>query len=81
MAYAVTNPPVVMVPRMGSGPAIWVYNSEDAHGDVDASGYFTDGASLGMAAGDVMIVNDTSTPTCTIHQVADTTSIDAATLA
>ena len=70
-----------MVPRTGAGPAIWTYSSVDAHGDVDAVGYFSDGADRGLKANDVMIVNDTNTPTCTIHQVADATSIDAATLA
>ena len=70
-----------MVPRVGDGPAIWVYVTEDAHTDVDAVGYFSDGASLGLVAGDVMIVVDTNAPTCTIHQVASATAIDAATLA
>lgn len=70
-----------MIPRTGGGPALWFYSSADAHTDVDAAGYFSDGASRGLVANDVMIVNDTSTPTSTVHQVADTTSIDPATLA
>lgn len=70
-----------LVPRVGAGPALWSYSTEDAHGDVDAEGYFSDGADKGLVANDMMIVNDTNTPTCTIHQVADSTSIDAATLA
>ena len=65
MAYATTNPPECV----------------DAHTDVDAAGYFTDGADLGMVANDVMIVVDTATPTCTIHHVLNATSITAATLA
>lgn len=82
MAYVpATNPPKIMVPSMGGAAALWLYQSADAHGDVDASGYFTDGADLGMKANDVMIVVDTSTPTCTIHHVASTTTITAATLA
>jgi hypothetical protein len=81
MAYAITNPPICIVPRIGSGPALWLYVSADAHGDVDAAGYFTNGADLGLVAGDFMLVNDTNVPTSTLHQVADTTSIDAATLA
>ncbi len=70
-----------MIPRTGDGPALWLYSTADAHTDVDASGYFSDGASKGLVANDVMIVNDTSTPTSTLHQVADSTSIDPATLA
>ena len=70
-----------LIPRTGAGPALWSYSTEDAHGDVDAAGYFSDGASRGLVANDIMIVNDTSTPTCTIHQVASATAIDPATLA
>ena len=70
-----------MVPRIGDGPAIWKYSSVDAHGDVDAAGYFSDGADRGLAEGDTMIVDDTNVPTTTIHQVNSATGIDAATLA
>lgn len=81
MAYATTNPPVCIVPRIGTHSAVWMYTDGDAHGDVDAAGYFTDGADLGLVANDVMIVVDTATPTCTIHHVLNATSITAATLA
>jgi len=81
MAYETTNPPVCIVPRMGTHSATWLYKDGDAHGDVDLAGYFTDGAALGLVADDVMIVVDTATPTCTIHQVLNATSITAATLA
>jgi hypothetical protein len=66
---------------MGAGPAVWYYSTTDAHTDVDAAGYFTDGANKGLVANDVMIVVDTDTATCTIHQVASATAISAATLA
>ena len=81
MAYATTNPPVCLIPRMGTHSAVFLYKSADAHTAVDAAGYFTDGADLDLTADDVMIVVDTATPTCTIHQVLNTTSITAATLA
>ncbi len=81
MAYATSNQPLCYVPRIGSGPAIWMYVDGDAHTTVDTAGYFTDGADLGLAANDVMIVVDSATPTCTIHQVLNATSITAATLA
>ncbi len=70
-----------MIPRTGDGPALWIYVTADAHGDVDAADYFSDGADRGLVAADVMIVVDTNVPTCTIHQVANATGIDAATLA
>jgi hypothetical protein len=71
----------LMVPGVGGGPNLWYYSTTDAHTDVDAAGYFTDGADFGLKAGDVMIVDDTDTTTVTIHGVASATSIDPATLA
>lgn len=69
-----------LVPSVGGGPAVWIYSSADAHTDVDAASYFSDGATFGLAEDDVMIVVDTATPTCTIHQVASATTITTATL-
>lgn len=70
-----------LIPAVGGGPAVWCYTSADAHTSVDANGYFSDGADYGLKANDVMIVVDTATPTCTIHNVASATTITAATLA
>ena len=58
-----------LVPRVGSGPALWVYSSEDAHTDVDATGYFSDGDDRGLVLNDIMIVIDTATATITMHRV------------
>lgn len=83
MAYATSNPPVCMVPRIGSGPAIWVYVDGDAHTVVDTAEYFSDGEALGMAVNDVVIVVATG-GTCTIHMVSDVdtyASVNVATLA
>lgn len=81
MAYATTNPPQLLVPSMGGSPALWVYKSTDAHGTVVGAGYFTNGAALGLKANDVVIVIDSSTPTCTIHGASSATTLRAATLA
>lgn len=70
-----------LIPAVGGGPAVWYYASADAHTDVDAAGYFSDGADFGLKANDVMIVVDTATPTVTIHNVASATTVSAATLA
>ncbi len=70
-----------LIPGVGGGPAVWYYASADAHTAVDAAGYFADGATFGLKANDVMIVVDTATPTCTVHNVASATGISAATLA
>lgn len=81
MAYSTSSPPQLLIPSMGGGVALWVYNSTDAHTAVDESGYFTNGAALGMKANDVMIVIDSDAPTCTIHVVSSATTIASATLA
>lgn len=60
-----------LIPRMGDGPALWTYSNTDAHTDVDATGYFTDGLARGMVLNDIMIVIDTDTATITIHRVLD----------
>jgi len=69
-----------LIPGVSGGPALWLYHSDDAHGDVDAAGYFTDGADFGLKAGDIMIVDDRDTNTVTIHGVESATTINAATL-
>jgi hypothetical protein len=72
MAYATTNPPKLLVPRIGSGNALWLYASEDVHTDVDATDYFTNGADLGMKVNDVvMVVKTTATIGATLHVVTD----------
>jgi hypothetical protein len=66
---------------VGGGPSVFIYTSADAHTDVDASGYFSDGAKFGLKANDVVIVIDTNTPTTTIHSASSATTIRSATLA
>jgi hypothetical protein len=79
MAYSNTGLRL-LVPGVGDGPALWIYSSTDAHTDVDAAGYFSDGADFGLKANDVMIVVDTDSATTTIHGVASATGINVATL-
>ncbi len=67
-----------MVPSLGGGPAIWLYSTTDAHADVDLAGYFSDGAKFGLAANDLMLVIDTSTPMVSMHHVLNATSISDA---
>ena len=69
MAYATSNPPKLVVPRMGDGPGVWIYSDDDAHTDVDADDYFTDGDDLGMRLGDALLYHDVDTATSTIHFV------------
>lgn len=81
MAYATTNPPNLVTAGSLSGPQVWIYVSADAHGDVDAADYFSNGDDLGLTVNDVMIVVDTNVGTCTIHYVTTVTSGGAATIA
>lgn len=79
MAYATTNPPQLMVPRIGSGIALWAYKHTDVHTDVDAADYFTNGDALGMKVGDVMFVSKSdATKGTTIHYVSTVTAGGAA---
>lgn len=70
MAYSPSNPPKCVAANLGSAPAVWVYTSADAHGDVDATGYFSDGADRGMKVGDVVIVQTTPGYATTLHSVS-----------
>lgn len=85
MAYEVSNPPKCVSPNIGSGPATWVYTDGDAHADVDAAGYFTNGSKLGMKVGDIVFVQNTTGYTTTLHSVSAVTAgaatISAAVLA
>lgn len=70
MTYAVSNPPKLMVPRVGGeGPAIWVYYDGDDDATVNGAGYFSNGVDLGMKVGDVVLVFDTATPQGSVHFV------------
>ena len=80
MAYS-TGTLVLAVSGQGISPSIWTYTNVDAHTDVDAAGYFTDGANKGLKANDVMFVVDTDTYTATMHHVLNATTISVATLA
>jgi lipid-binding SYLF domain-containing protein len=83
MAYATTNPPNCIIPRMGAGgTALWSYRHTDIHTDVDAAGYFTNGDALGMKVGDVVLVSKSdATIGTTVHYVQTVTAGGAATVA
>jgi len=85
MAYDVANPPKLIVPHVGDGPGLWIYADTDAHTDVDADDYFTNGDDIGMREGDALLYYDTDTATSTCHFVrtpvtAGTASVTIATI-
>lgn len=80
MAY-VSNQLNVLTPHVGEGPALWHYIGVDAHGDVDAADFFSDGDDKGMRVGDNVLVNDSTTPFgATLHQVTVVTAGGAASI-
>jgi len=69
MAYETSNPPRLLVPGVAGSVNIWIYVDGDAHADVDASGYFTNGYALGMRADDQVLVVDTNLKISSWHYV------------
>lgn len=61
MAYATSNPPMLIAGGLGTmtGGKLWFYRSTDAATLIRVAGYFTNGFSLGMRAGDVLFAVDT----------------------
>jgi hypothetical protein len=85
MSYATSGLQLLVRAPGGSGKAIWLYTGTDAHTDVDATDYFSDGKDRGMKAGDLVFVVNTGT-SGTMHYVSAIDSdgnatISAATLA
>ena len=73
MAYATSNPPALLVQRVGaSAGAIWWYTSTDAATAVRVVDYITDGLDLGMKVGDLVISldNDASPVAIQLHVVS-----------
>jgi hypothetical protein len=80
MAYNVANPPRLMVPAMNAtGPQIWSYTSTDDDATTNGASYYSDGVSLGMRVGDIVLVTDTTTPKVSLHGVASVTATAATT--
>jgi hypothetical protein len=79
MPYLTSNPPALLVQRIGGGRAVWLYSSSDAKAVVDTSGYFSDGHALGMRDGDLLLAYDTGTKIWSSHTVLNVsgTTIDA----
>ncbi len=80
MTYSSTNPPALETQSI-AGPRTWAYTSSDPAATVDTIGYFSDGYSRGMRAGDVVRVRDTVNSLITAHNVisAISTAVDLGT--
>ena len=78
MAYVTTNPPSLLVSRVGGSPAIWAYSSADAIADVDDANYFTNADDLGMKENDVIFVINTTGNLTSMGKVGAVTASGAA---
>ncbi|MBL4854655.1 MAG: hypothetical protein JKY25_10515 [Robiginitomaculum sp.] len=59
MAYLITNPPTLLIDRVGGiASSLWGYNSPDAIADILAADYVTDAVDLGLRVGDFVQVYD-----------------------
>lgn len=79
--YSTSNPPALMIQRIGAGPAFWTYSSTDDDATVNGSGYITNATDLGLRVGDMVYVWDATTPKGSQHYVASISAAGAATLA
>jgi len=75
MAYSTATPPVIISEPLGSGPTVWQYTSTDSAGTIAASGYFSNGAYLGMSAGDVIFLVNSTTGVVITASMLSSTSI------
>lgn len=77
MAYSTSNPPALLTPAPIDnqvGPQIWAYKSTDAIATVLGSAYFSNGYTLGMDVGDVVMVLDTTNTRVSITMVTSVSS-------
>lgn len=77
MAYAQDNLSLLVQGR-GTAVSIWGYRSADAIATVRAAGYISNAKAMGMRVQDLVLVQDTATPTfqfCLVISVNATTGV------
>lgn len=80
MAYSTSAPPQLLVPSIGTAPALWSYRSTNVSTDLLATGFFSNGSNLGMKAGDFMLAASTTGFTPALVAVSSVTASSAATV-
>lgn len=75
MAYSTSAPPVLITQAI-AGVRMWFHTSADATAAVDASGFITNGGSLGMKVNDIVMHKDSTTDATalTMHKVVSVSS-------
>lgn len=75
MAYSTSAPPI-LINQPIAGVRMWYHTSADATAAADASGFITNGGSLGMKVNDVVFHKDSTTDATalTMHKVVTVSS-------
>lgn len=80
MAYSTSNPPALISQGIGGFFRQWIYKSTDAPAAVRVAGYVTNGWTLGMRKGDLVLVVDTDAAPITMQMMivsaASSASVD-----
>lgn len=74
MAYSTSNPPQLIAAGIGGSGKVWMYKSTDAATVVRVSGYLSNGYSLGLRAGDLVLVVDTDASPIAMQMMIVTSS-------
>lgn len=81
MAYSTSNPPALVSQRVGaSSGAIWILSTTDSKALVLAADYISNGYDLGMKAGDIVFLVNTTDVSANRAVVSSVTADGAATL-
>jgi hypothetical protein len=80
MAYSTSNPPTLLVPSIGAKPAVWAYRSTNTSTETLAAGFFSNGAALGLKAGDIVVSINSTSGVPYITGVSSVTASSAATV-
>jgi hypothetical protein len=79
MTYSTDNPPMLIAQGVGGTGKVWLYKDGDDDATVNGASYFSNGVTLGMAVGDIVLVIDTATPKGSFHYVASVSGTAATT--
>jgi hypothetical protein len=80
MAYSTSSPPTLLVPSIGAFPAVWAYKSTHTTTEVLASGFFSNGAALGMKVADIVLTINSTSGVPAVQGVSSVTASSAATV-
>lgn len=81
MAYSTSNPPRLLLPSLGGGQQVWGYKSTHTSTEALATNFFTNGAALGMRAGDVLLVSNSTSGVPFLAGIVTVNASSAATAA